>query len=296
MLKIHPCFVACFLTLVTACAGSTPFAPSQTPAPTETPVPTETPPPTDIPHPGPEWELVWADEFDLPDGSPPDSANWNHAIGGHGWGNNEWQFYTDHIENAFIEDGALVIEAIQETHRGADYTSARIHTQGKAEFLYGRFEARAKLPNTQGIWPAIWMMPAESKYGEWPLSGEIDIMEMIGRDPYLVHGTIHYGDPKGSFTGSYFLPTYESFDQDFHLFVMEWEPDEFRWYVDGELFYTANYWYTSAPDAPEGAPFDQPFYWILNVAVGGNWPGYPNEGSEFPQRMTVDFVRVYQKK
>ena len=139
-------------------------------------------------------------------------------------------------------------------------------------------------------------MPTLAKYGAWPASGEIDIMEMIGRDPSLVHGTIHYGNPKGAQTDSYFLPTLETFDQDFHVFAIEWEPGEIRWYVDGEMFHKATHWYTSYPDAPEGAPFDQPFYWILNVAVGGDWPGYPNQSSEFPQRMTVDYVRVYQKE
>jgi beta-glucanase (GH16 family) len=249
--------------------------------------------------PGPEWTLVWADEFDLPDGSRLNPEFWNYATGtgSGGWGNNESQYYTDRIENSFIEDGKLVIQALEEAHMGAQYTSARVNTMGKKDFLYGRFEARAKLPNTQGIWPAIWMMPADSKYGIWPESGEIDIVEMIGRDPYVVHGTIHYGNPKGSRTESYFLPTYETFDQDFHIFVLEWEPEEFRWYVDGEQFHEAksNEWYTTNPDAPPTAPFDQPFYLLLNVAVGGNWPGYPNETSEFPQRMEVDYVRVYQK-
>jgi beta-glucanase (GH16 family) len=242
--------------------------------------------------------LVWADEFDLPDGSRLDPEFWNYSIGtgNGGWGNSEWQFYTDRVENSFIEDGKLVIQALEEQHMGAKYTSARVNTMVKAEFAYGRFEARAKMPNTQGIWPAIWMMPTFVKYGGWPASGEIDIVEMIGRDPALVHGTIHYGNPKGAQTGSYFLPTLETFDQDFHVFAIEWEPGEIRWYVDDEMYHKATHWYTSYPDAPEGAPFDQPFYWILNVAVGGIWPGYPNESSQFPQRMTVDYVRVYQRE
>ncbi|MFC1997240.1 family 16 glycosylhydrolase [Chloroflexota bacterium] len=267
------------------------------PRPTLTLSPTQTPVPTEIISPDSEWMLVWADEFDLPDGSQPDPEFWNYSIGTGtgGWGNNESQFYTDRIENALIEDGNLVIQALEEQYMGGKYTSARVNSMVKAEFTYGRFEARAKLPNTQGIWPAIWMMPALARYGTWPVSGEIDIMEMIGRDPALVHGTIHYGNPKGSQTDSYFLPTLDTFDQDFHIFAIEWEPDEIRWYVDGEMYHQATSWYTSYPDAPEGAPFDQPFYWILNVAVGGDWPGYPNESSKFPQRMTVDYVRVYQK-
>ena len=280
----------CVIGLV-ACSS---LAPQQS---TMTPEPTATAAPTDIPSPGPEWRLVWADEFDQPDGSRLDPEFWNYSIGtgNGGWGNNEWQFYTDRVENSFIEDGALVIQALEEQQMGAEYTSARVNTKGKADFTYGRFETRAKLPNTTGIWPAIWMMPTLAKYGDWPTSGEIDIMEMIGRDPYLVHGTIHYGNPKGSQTGSYFLPTFESFDKDFHIFAIEWEPDEFRWYVDDEMYFKTSTWYTSYEDAPATAPFDQAFHWILNVAVGGNWPGYPNKNSQFPQRIVVDYVRVYQK-
>ena len=283
--------LSCLLS-ITACRGLDAFQPTQTPSPSQTPTPTE------IPSVGPEWMLIWADEFDLPDGSQLDPEYWNYSIGtgNSGWGNNEWQFYTDRIENAFIEDGKLVIQAIEEQHMSAKYSSARVNTMAKADFTYGRFEARANLPNTPGIWPAIWMMPTFSQYGDWPVSGEIDIMEMIGRDPALVHGTIHYGNPKGDQTDSYFLPTLETFDQDFHVFAIEWEPGEFRWYVDGEMYHKTTHWYTSYPDAPEGAPFDQPFYWIFNVAVGGNWPGSPDENSEFPQRMTVDYVRVYQKE
>ncbi len=276
---------------VTACSSLGVPEPPLTPSPTQTPVPTE------ISSPGPEWELVWQDEFDLPDGSQLDPAYWNYSTGtgNGGWGNNESQFYTERIDNVFIEDGKLVIQAVEEQYMGAKFTSARVNTMVKTEFTYGRFEARAKMPNTPGIWPAIWMMPTLAKYGDWPASGEIDIVEMIGRDPSLVHGTIHYGNPHGSQTKSYFLPTLEAFDQDFHVFAVEWEPGEFRWFVDGEMYFKTTTWFTSYPDAPKGAPFDQPFYWILNVAVGGNWPGYPNERSEFPQRMTVDYVRVYQK-
>ena len=281
------------LVLLSACA-------SLNPSPTHTPEPTATPMPTEIPSPGPEWTLVWADEFDLPDGSPLNPEFWNYqkGTGNGGWGNNESQFYTDRIENSFIEDGKFVIQALDEKYMGAKYTSARVNTMVKAEFLYGRFEARAKLPNTQGIWPAIWMMPTFIKYGDWPASGEIDIVEMIGRDPYAVHGTIHYGNPHGSRTKSYFLPTLESFDQDFHVFAIEWEPEEIRWYVDDVEFHKvrSNEWFTSYENAPKTAPFDQPFHLIMNVAVGGNWPGYPDESSVFPQRMTVDYVRVYQKE
>ncbi|HBY07184.1 MAG TPA: glycosyl hydrolase family 16 [Chloroflexi bacterium] len=262
-----------------------------TPEPIASPVPTETPIPT------PGWTLVWADEFDLPDGSTPDLNTWNYSKGGTGWGNNELQFYTDRPENAFIEDGMLVIQAQAEEYMGRKYTSARINTMVRAEFTYGRIEARAKLPNTQGIWPAIWMMPTIGKYGNWPASGEIDIMEFIGSEPDRVHGTLHYGNPHDYKTGTYVFPDGETADLDFHVFVIEWEPREIRWYVDGQLFHQvgSDEWFTSYKNAPETAPFDQPFYFILNVAVGGNWPGNPDETSVFPQRMLVDYLRVYQR-
>jgi beta-glucanase (GH16 family) len=269
-----------FFWVLAACS-----TPSQTISPTQTVLPTPTP----------GWTLVWSDEFDLPDGSAPDPNNWNFSTGGNGWGNAESQYYSNRTENAFIENGMLVIQALSEEYMGKKYTSARLNTMVKAEFQYGRFEAWAKLPNTQGIWPAIWMMPTISKYGGWPASGEIDIMELIGSQPDSVYGTLHYGNPHEFKSASYQLPSGETFDQDFHIFAMEWEPDEIRWYVDGELYHRVDDWFTSYSEAPETAPFDRPFHLILNVAVGGHWPGYPDESSVFPQRMIVDYVRVYQK-
>jgi beta-glucanase (GH16 family) len=264
---------------------------SPTPDPTRTAIPSATPIPT------PTWELVWADEFDLPDGATPDLNTWNYSKGGGGWGNNELQHYTDRLENAYVEDGMLVIQARAEEYMGRKFTSARLNTMVRAEFAYGRFEARAKLPNTQGIWPAIWMMPTISKYGAWPASGEIDIMELIGRQPDRVHGTLHFGNPHEFLSAEYVLPAGETFDQDFHIFAVEWEPEEIRWYVDGQLYHQvgADEWFTSYKDAPATAPFDQPFHLIVNVAVGGDWPGSPDETSVFPQKMLVDYIRVYQK-
>jgi beta-glucanase (GH16 family) len=259
--------------------------------------PTETLPPTETPIPTPGWTLVWADEFDLPDGSSPDLNSWNYSTGGGGWGNNELQVYTDRIENAFIENEMLVIEAHAEKYMGSKYTSARLNTMVRVEFTYGRFETSVKLPNTQGIWPAIWMMPTIGKYGNWPASGEIDIMEMIGSEPDRVHGTLHFGNPHEYRTGFYRLPERKTFDQDFHIIAVEWEPDEIRWYVDGHLFHqvAVNEWFTSYQNAPATAPFDQPFHLIMNVAVGGDWPGSPDATSVFPQRMLVDYIRVYQR-
>jgi beta-glucanase (GH16 family) len=270
------------IVIVLSACGRQPPGPAATPTPEPTPTP--------------EWILVWSDEFDLPDGSPPDPNFWNHSTGGTGWGNAEIQYYSDRIENAFIEDGRLVIRAIEEDYMGLKYSSARINSMVKAEFQYGRFEARAKLPNTQGIWPAIWMMPTIARYGTWPASGEIDIMEMIGSEPSTVHGTLHYGNPHEYKTGTYVLPNGETLDQDFHIFAVEWEPDQIRWYIDGIQYHQVDAWFTSHSTASELAPFDQPFHLILNVAVGGRWPGYPDENSVFPQEMIVDYIRVYQKE
>jgi len=239
-----------------------------------------------------DWDLVWSDEFDV-DGAP-DPANWNYDIGGHGWGNAERQFYTDRTENARVEGGVLVIEAREEAWEGSDYTSARLVTRGTAAWTYGRIEARIKLPSGQGIWPAFWMLPTDSPYGGWPVGGEIDIMEYLGHDTDRVYGTLHYGG--GSighrYTGTHFDLTEGGFDEGFHTFAIEWEPRRIRWFVDGELYQTQVNW-TSA-GGPYPAPFDSPFHLLLNVAVGGRWPGYPDETTTFPQRMEVDYVRVYQ--
>jgi beta-glucanase (GH16 family) len=236
---------------------------------------------------------VWADEFEQPDGSPPDAKNWTHTIGGDGFGNAELQYYTDDVRNAYVENNMLVIKAIQERYMGRNYTSARINSLTKAQFIYGRMEIRAKLPNTQGIWPAIWMLPAK---GGGPTSGEIDIMELIGSEPSRSYGTLHYGNPPTSQGGWYDLPGGATFDQDFHVFSVERDPVSIRWYVDGQLFYTATEWFTTEKDSEFPAPFNKPFYFILNVAVGGRWPGSPDDSSVFPQVMLVDYVRVYEYK
>jgi beta-glucanase (GH16 family) len=264
-----------------ACGGKAALAPTATPNPPPTPTAT------------PGWQLVWADEFEQPDGSAPDPKTWTHTTGGDGFGNAELQYYSDDIKNAYIENNMLVIKAIQEKYMGRNYTSARLNTLTKAEFIYGRMEVRAKLPNTQGIWPAIWMLPV---HGGGPTSGEIDIMELIGSEPGRSYATLHYGNPPTSQGGWYDLPGGATFDQDFHVFSVERDPASIRWYVDGQLFYTATEWFTTEKNSPFPAPFDRPFYFILNVAVGGHWPGSPDETSVFPQVMLVDYVRVYEYK
>ncbi|MBN1262581.1 MAG: glycoside hydrolase family 16 protein [Anaerolineae bacterium] len=241
------------------------------------------------------WQLVWSDEFELPDGSPVDPAKWSCDTGAGGWGNDELQNYTDRLDNAYIEDGALVIKALEDYYRGSRYTSARLVTRGKGDWLYGRIEVRAKLPYGQGIWPAIWMLPTDSAYGEWPRSGEIDIMELVGHNPGVVHGTLHYGTPHTYKGEVYTLPEGERFADDFHVFALEWEPEEIRWYVDGNHTQTQTRWFTSGAEGDYPAPFDRPFHLLLNIAVGGAWPGYPDKTTEFPQAMTVDYVRVYQQ-
>jgi beta-glucanase (GH16 family) len=240
--------------------------------------------------PGPGWELVWSDEFD---GEGIDPERWVHATGGWGWGNAELQYYTDRPENSRLEDGMLVIEARREEKRvqGREYTSARLKTQDLHAWTYGRFEARIKLPYGQGIWPAFWMLGSNIPEANWPRCGEIDVMENIGREPTLIHGTVHgpgYSGAQGVGT-SYSLPGGERFSEDFHVYAVEWEPEEIRWYVDGDHYLTV-----TPEDVAGEWVFDHPFFMLLNVAVGGNWPGYPDESTVFPQAMLVDYVRVYE--
>jgi beta-glucanase (GH16 family) len=170
-----------------------------------------------------------------------------------------------------------------------------MRTKNKGDWKYGRFDIKAKLPYGQGIWPAIWMLPTEWKYGGWAASGEVDIVELLGHEPNRVYGTLHYGGewPNNVKSGSSFSLEYGTFSMDFHVFTLEWEPGEFRWYVDGTHYLTRNEWHSENGQYP--APFDQYFHLLLNVAVGGNWPGYPDNTTVFPQQMKVDYVRVYKK-
>lgn len=260
------------------------------------------------------WQLVWSDEFN---GSAIDTNKWSFEKNCMGGGNNELQCYTDRADNAYVSDGKLHIVAKKETFNGQakgdddptynpgdtsvkrDYTSARLRTKNKGDWKFGRMEIRAKLPQGQGIWPAIWMLPTEWKYGGWPLSGEIDIMEAVnnntGAADNNVHGTLHYGDawPNNKYTGINYVPAKKVWEE-YHTYAVEWEDGEIRWYVDNTHFATQTKkgWYTKGSSI-EGAPFDQKFHMILNLAVGGNWPGNPNANTTFPQEMTVEFVKVY---
>ena len=242
------------------------------------------------PSPPAPWLLVWSDEFD---GENINAENWTYDIGGTGWGNAELQYYTDRPENARIEDGELVIEARREEERiqGREYTSARLKTQGLQSWTYGRIEARMQIPTGQGIWPAFWMLGDNITTVSWPRCGEIDVMENIGSEPKLVHGTVHgpgYSGANGV-GNSYPHPEGAAFADDFHVYTVEWEPEEIRWYVDDEHYGTV-----TVDDVPGEWVYDHPFFIILNVAVGGHWPGYPDDTTVFPQQLRVDYVRVYE--
>ena len=253
---------------------------------------------TTRPAPQPNWKLIWQDEFNGADGAPIDESKWTAEVGGHGWGNKELQFYTKRIDNAFLSKSSLNIKTLKEQFgQGngiSEYTSARLITKNKFTVAYGRIEARMKLPYGQGIWPAFWMLGDDIDKVGWPGSGEIDIMEHIGREPSIIHGTVHgpgYSGTKGP-TSSHKLPGGAKFADAFHTFAVEWEPDIIRFYCDDVLYSTR-----TPRDLPAGKKwvFDHPFFILLNVAVGGNWPGSPDATTTFPQTTLVDYVRVYQQ-
>ena len=247
------------------------------------------------------YTLVWNDEFSGKKGSLPDPSKWTYDIGGNGWGNHELEYYTNRAENARIEDGKLVITARQEAYTGPDgvkfkYTSARLKTQGLFSQAYGRFEARIKLPAGQGIWPAFWMLGENFTSVGWPKCGEIDIMENVGKEPGINHGSLHgpsSANPTSDMTATITLPPGQKLSDDFHVYAVEWEPSAVRFYLDANLFAT----FKSA-QWPAGGTwvFDHTFFIILNVAVGGDWPGSPDGTTVFPQVMQVDYVRVYKRK
>jgi beta-glucanase (GH16 family) len=271
-----------------------------------------------------EWKLSWSDEFD---GKEIDRTKWDFDLGNgffnyddnvwiSGWGNNELQYYTREPENAFVKDGMLHIQAVKESYNGSGYTSARLKSRkrdGSPLFnqKYGKFEFRAKLPTGQGVWPALWMLPQDEKYGTWPSSGEIDVMEAKGQEPNKVLGTLHFGSrwPANTHLSKDYVLPRDGTIADFHIYSVEWEPGEIRWSVDGQLYSTQSFWWSSGksdgkkgakPSAeadlnPWPAPFDQPFYIVMNVAVGGQFLGNPDKTTTFPVEMLVDYVRVYDK-
>ena len=244
------------------------------------------------------YTLIWNDEFN---GDSLNTDIWSITKRQPGVTNAELQEYTDSTDNVFVSDGRLILKAIKTVdEKGNDYyTSGKVVTRKKKDFTYGKVVTRAKVPEGQGLWPAIWMMPTvETLYGTWPRGGEIDIMEILGHEPAVAHGTIHYGMPHAQQQGSYKLEN-GTFADAFHEFTVEWEPGEMRFYVDDNLYHTVNDWYSVDPGVIEReypAPFDQDFYIQLNLAVGGTWPGNPDETTDFVNaEFEIDYVRVYQK-
>lgn len=232
--------------------------------------------------------LVWQDEFN---GTSLDLNSWTFETGAGGWGNNELQYYRP--ENTFFSAGNLIIEARKENFSSAAYTSSRLITKGKKEFKFGRIDIRAALPEGQGIWPALWMLGGNISTVNWPACGEIDIMELVGHQPNRVHGTIHYGanTSQHQYIGnSIALAGTAKFSDEFHVFSLIWEEDKITWLLDDVQFYQI----TKTTVSPAAYPFNAPFFFIFNVAVGGQWPGDPDGSTNFPQRMIVDYVRVFQ--
>lgn len=237
-----------------------------------------------------EQTPTWADEFDY--SGLPDSTKWGYDIGGEGWGNNELQYYTSNLKNASVANGVLTITARKEDMNGREFTSARLVSKGKGDFLYGRIEVKAKLPTGKGTWPAIWMLPTDWAYGGWPKSGEIDIMEHVGYDQDRVHVTVHteaYNHGKGTQKGTSKVVAGAS--TDFHVYRVDWTPSSIRGFIDNEQMFQ----FINEGKGSAVWPFDKRFHILLNIAFGGNWGGAQGvDPSVLPQTMEVDYVRVYK--
>lgn len=243
------------------------------------------------------YSLVWDENFD---GNTLDTTSWEYQLGDGcpllcGWGNEEGQWYTNDPKNVNVKDGFLHIIGLKDSLNGKAYTAARIRTKGKRDFKYGRVDVRAKLPKGQGIWPAIWLLPTDDVFGGWPKSGEIDLVEVVGHEPNVLWGTVHFGPdwPKNKFDNNRYYLQEGDFSEDFHLFSLIWKENEIVWLLDEQQMYQR-----IIPELlkPENYPFNERFHLILNLAVGGKWPGYPDATTVFPQEMTVDYIKVYQKK
>jgi beta-glucanase (GH16 family) len=245
------------------------------------------------------WTLVWADEFD---GDTLNTDKWSYMLGDgteyglpSGWGNNELQYYRE--QNVTVSNSKLHITARQESFGGKGYTSGRIRSFEKGDWTYCRVKFSAQMPRGQGLWAAVWMLPSHTDYGGWAQSGEIDIMEYLGHETNIVHGTLHFGGewPANQSKGQYFQTDGFPFDQRFHEFVVEWVEGEIRWYVDEELYQTQGQgdWNSSA--APFPAPFDKDFHLLINLAVGGWFPGEPDGTTQFPQELVLEYIRVYEE-
>jgi beta-glucanase (GH16 family) len=243
------------------------------------------------------WKKIWEDTFDTPDGSLPDASNWMYDIGGHGWGNSEWEVYTNSVDNAFIQQNKLIIKAIKTTGGRGGFTSARLKTQGLHSWTCEpakKIAARMKLPFGQGIWPAFWMLGSSISSKGWPWCGEIDIMEMIGggagKDD-TVYGTAHWNDAGHRMKGGN-TRLIKPFYKDYHIFEIEWDASKIVWKLNGKKYFSAT---VTGKVMDELTDSKNPFFIILNLAVGGTWPGYPASTTQFPQYLVVDWVRVYEK-
>lgn len=234
---------------------------------------------------------VWSDEFNYT--GAPDTTKWNYDIGSrNGWGNNELQYYTRELANARVENGLLIIEAHKDSLGSSAYTSSRLVSKRKGDWLYGRIEVRARLPHGRGTWPAVWMLSTDWTYGGWPASGEIDIMEHVGYDPGVIHGTIHteaYNHIRQ--TQKEGQVNIDDAQREFHIYAVNWTENKIDFFVDDKLYHTVT---RSANDTFAEWPFDQRFHLLMNLAVGGNWGGKNGvDESIWPQRLEVDYVRVY---
>lgn len=284
-MKPIPLCCALWIVLIMAGCSKTNSGSSTPTSPVTTVIPT-------TPSPSLTYQLVWSDEFNT-DGKP-DSTKWGYDVGGTGWGNNELQYYTNaRPENARVSGGNLVIETRKESFGGKNYTSARLLTKGKAQWTYGKFEIRAKLPRGRGTWPAIWTLAATNPL-VWPDDGELDIMEEVGYDPNMIHGTAHsklYNGANGKQKGGSVL--IKDAQDSFHVYSMEWTASSVAWLVDGNFYFV----YNNPNTGTDAWPFLRNFFLILNIAIGGNWGGVQGvDDSIFPQSMLIDYVRVYQQK
>ena len=242
------------------------------------------------------WNIVWQDEFDK---DSLDLTKWSRETGGHGWGNNELQFYTDSDTNSYVENGNLILKA-QVVPQGIGsskglryYSSARLRTYGKGDWKYGRIEVKAKVASGQGIWPAIWMLPTDWLFGGWPSSGEIDIMEHVGYDLGVVHGSVHteaYNHKINTQRSS--ARKIANVDTEFHVYSIIWDKDKISFFIDDVQYFLFE---NDQQGNYKTWPFDQRFHLLINIAVGGDWPGNPDNSTNFPRKMLVDYVRVYEK-
>lgn len=247
---------------------------------------------------GPEaapWTLVWSDEFAGPAGAPPDASKWRFALGGDGWGNQELQLYTERPDNGALDgNGALVITARREAVGGNAFTSARIFSKGHFEQVYGRFEARLRLPSGRGFWPAFWMLGANVDAVGWPKCGEIDIMEERGAQPWRVSGAVHGPGHSGgnALIAGFEEPGRVPLSNDFHVYAVDWDAEELRFYVDDQQYHSVRK--SRMPPAATWV-YDHPFFLLLNLSVGGNFGGPPDETTPFPETLVADYVRVYAR-